>query len=66
VPVELLHHAFPSPGATHALAQRLEAAGWDGLVLADSQNLVADPFMELALAASPTSLYLRAVKPAAK
>ena len=44
----------PLPESTAALAGQLEAAGWDGLVLADSQHLVADPFMELVLAARAT------------
>jgi 5,10-methylenetetrahydromethanopterin reductase len=38
-----------------ALARRVEAEGWDGLMLADSQNLVGDPYVELALAARETA-----------
>jgi 5,10-methylenetetrahydromethanopterin reductase len=52
--VQLLRHAFPISGQTAALAAHAEAAGWDGLVLSDSQNLVCDPYVELALAASKT------------
>ena len=52
--VQLLRHAFPVPGQTAALARRTEQAGWDGLVVADSQHLVGDPYVELALAATTT------------
>ena len=55
MPVELLHHAFPVPGRTADLARRVEAAGWDGLLVADSQHLVGDPYVELALAARVTT-----------
>ncbi len=51
---ELWRHGFPVPGAVAALARRTEADGWDGLMLADSQNLVGDPYVELALAARET------------
>lgn len=53
--VQLLRHAFPVPGQTAALAVRAEQAGWDGLVVADSQHLVGDPYVELALAATATT-----------
>lgn len=36
-------------------ASALEAAGWDGLLLVDSQNLAADPYVALALAATATT-----------
>ncbi len=36
-------------------AARAEAAGWDGMVVVDSQNLSGDPFVALALAARETS-----------
>jgi 5,10-methylenetetrahydromethanopterin reductase len=35
-------------------AQELEAAGWDGMLVVDSQNLSGDPYVSLALAASAT------------
>src|SRR5690349_18727427 len=35
-------------------AQLAEAAGWDGLTFVDSQNLVGDPFVGVALAAEAT------------
>jgi 5,10-methylenetetrahydromethanopterin reductase len=42
-------HGFPVPGQTQPLAVRAEELGFDGLLLADSQNLVGDPFVELGL-----------------
>jgi 5,10-methylenetetrahydromethanopterin reductase len=42
-------HGFPIPGQTQPLAVRAEELGFDGLLLADSQNLVGDPFVELGL-----------------
>jgi 5,10-methylenetetrahydromethanopterin reductase len=47
-------HAFPVPTTVAPLAEVAEADGWDGLMLADSQNLVGDPYCELVLAASVT------------
>ncbi len=44
-------HANVAPRA----AVRAEAAGWDGMVVVDSQNLSGDPFVALALAARETS-----------
>jgi len=35
-------------------AQETEAAGWDGMLVVDSQNLSGDPYVALALAASAT------------
>jgi 5,10-methylenetetrahydromethanopterin reductase len=35
-------------------AQEIEAAGWDGMLVVDSQNLSGDPYVALALAASAT------------
>lgn len=51
----MLLHAFPMPGTVAPLARTAEEDGWDGLLLADSQNLVGDPYVELALAAAATS-----------
>jgi 5,10-methylenetetrahydromethanopterin reductase len=47
-----LTHSHPN----HALrtAQRAEAAGWDGLVVVDSQNLAPDSYVALTLAATGT------------
>ncbi len=53
--MRFLLHSFPVPRTVAPLAETAEADGWDGLVLADSQNLVGDPYCELALAASVTS-----------
>lgn len=53
--MRFLLHSFPVPRTVAPLAEMAEADGWDGLVLADSQNLVGDPYSELALAASVTS-----------
>jgi len=36
------------------MAQEVEAAGWDGLLVVDSQNLSGDPYVALALAAVVT------------
>ena len=48
-------HGFPVPGRTAHLARQAEDLGFDGLLLADSQNLVGDPFVELGVAAGATS-----------
>lgn len=37
------------------MAARAEAAGWDGIAFTDSQNLVSDPFVAVAVAAQATS-----------
>jgi 5,10-methylenetetrahydromethanopterin reductase len=47
-------HSFPRPGTTATAARSAEAAGYDGLLVADSQNLTADIWVELALAAAAT------------
>ncbi len=47
-------HSFPRPGTTAVAARAVEAAGYDGLLLADSQNLTADIWVELALVAAAT------------
>ncbi len=47
-------HGFPVPRRATALAVQAEAWGFDGLLLADSENLVGDPYVELALAARAT------------
>src|SRR5260370_32337429 len=36
-------------------AQEIEAAGWDGMLVGDSQNLSGDPYVSLALAAAATT-----------
>jgi 5,10-methylenetetrahydromethanopterin reductase len=52
--LELIAESIPDPGRAEALAQRAEAAGWDGLAFTDSQNLIGDPFVALALGARVT------------
>jgi 5,10-methylenetetrahydromethanopterin reductase len=56
--VEVFLHAFPLPGASAALAADAEEEGWDGVLFADSQNLQAEVFVELALAARATERLL--------
>ena len=48
-------HGFPVPGRNADLARQAEDLGFDGLLLADSQNLVGDPFVALGVAAGVTS-----------
>jgi 5,10-methylenetetrahydromethanopterin reductase len=52
--VELWTIRIPEAGAAPAQAQRAEAAGWDGIAYTDSQNLVGDPFVAIALGAAAT------------
>src|SRR5215813_15382597 len=52
--MELWTMRIPETGTAVAQAQRAEAAGWDGVTLTDSQNLVGDPFVAAALAAAAT------------
>jgi 5,10-methylenetetrahydromethanopterin reductase len=47
-------HSFPRPGKTAEAARAAEAAGYDGLLVADSQSLTVDVWVELALAAAAT------------
>jgi 5,10-methylenetetrahydromethanopterin reductase len=52
--MELWASRIPEAGRAEAQAERAEAAGWDGITFTDSQNLVADPFVAIALAARAT------------
>jgi len=45
----------PEPSRVEAIATRAEAAGWDGVAFTDSQNLVGDPFVAVAVAARATT-----------
>jgi 5,10-methylenetetrahydromethanopterin reductase len=45
---------FPLPGLAGSMARAFEDAGWDGLYLADTQNLAADVYVSLGLAAAAT------------
>jgi 5,10-methylenetetrahydromethanopterin reductase len=51
---EIYLHGFPIPGRTVELAMQAEQWGFDGLLLADSENLVGDPYVELTLASRAT------------
>jgi len=53
--MEIWTTSVASPRSTARVAQDLEAAGWDGLLVVDSQNLSGDPYVALALAGSVTS-----------
>ena len=44
-----------SPRATARTAREREAAGWDGMLVVDSQNLSGDPYVALAMAATATT-----------
>jgi hypothetical protein len=55
VDTEFWLHGFPVPRSTAGLAAEAERRGFDGLLLADSENLVGDPYVELALAAHATT-----------
>ncbi|MCB1740613.1 MAG: LLM class flavin-dependent oxidoreductase [Gammaproteobacteria bacterium] len=48
----------PSLGDIEAQAVRAEAQGWDGITLTDSQNLAADTYVALTLAARATTRLL--------
>ncbi len=43
-----------SPRSTARVARQLEDAGWDGLLVVDSQNLSGDSYVALAMAAAAT------------
>jgi 5,10-methylenetetrahydromethanopterin reductase len=45
---------IPEIGTAVAQAERVEQHGWDGITFTDSQNLVGDPFIAVALAAAAT------------
>ena len=46
---------IPEIGTVIAQAERAEGLGWDGITFTDSQNLIGDPFVAVALAATATS-----------
>src|SRR6476469_9284260 len=52
--VELFTMSIPETGLAEVLSERAEAAGWDGITFTDSQNLVGDPFVAMALGARAT------------
>src|ERR1700733_954939 len=51
---EFWMHWFPIPGQVERVAQQAEQWGFDGLLLADSQNLVGDPFVALGILTKAT------------
>ena len=53
--MEVWLHGFALPGRVAELARRAEEWGFTGLLVADSQNLTADIWVELALAAAATT-----------
>ncbi len=53
--MEVWLHGFAFPQRVAELARRAEAWGFTGLLIADSQNLTADIWVELALAGAATS-----------
>jgi 5,10-methylenetetrahydromethanopterin reductase len=53
--IELYTMSIPEARLSEHLAVRAEEAGWDGITFTDSQNLVGDPFVGLALAARATT-----------
>jgi len=52
--VELWTTTMPEVGTAEMQATRAEVAGWDGITFTDSQNLVGDPFVAVALGARAT------------
>lgn len=52
--MEFWLHGFPVAGSTRDWAARAEQDGFTGILLADSETLVADPYVELALASEAT------------
>jgi 5,10-methylenetetrahydromethanopterin reductase len=53
--VQLWTTAVASARGASRAAQETEAAGWDGMLVVDSQNLSGDPYVSLALAATATT-----------
>jgi alkanesulfonate monooxygenase SsuD/methylene tetrahydromethanopterin reductase-like flavin-dependent oxidoreductase (luciferase family) len=49
--LELWTMRIPEIGTVVAQAERAEQLGWDGITFTDSQNLIGDPFVAVALAA---------------
>src|SRR5271154_1616427 len=51
---EIWMMAFPTPGAFGQMARMVEESGFDGIGVVDTQNLAADPYSELCIAAHAT------------
>src|SRR5262249_10918990 len=52
--LELWTIRIPETGTAEVQASRAEEAGWDGIAFTDSQNLIGDPYVAIALAARAT------------
>src|SRR3954453_23430017 len=52
--MELWTRRIPETGTAVIQAERAETAGWDGITFTDSQNLIGDPFVAVALGARST------------
>src|SRR4051794_27267945 len=52
--MELWTMRIPETGTAVIQAERAETAGWDGITFTDSQNLIGDPFVAVALGAQFT------------
>ena len=52
--MEIWTSGIPAPRGIVRVARDLEECGWDGMNVVDSQNLAADPFIALAMAATAT------------
>ena len=57
-PLEIWHFGRPALTDIEAQAQRCESLGFDGLTLTDSQNLSADTYVAMTIAARATSKLL--------
>ena len=53
--MEIWASGVPAPRGIVHVARETEENGWDGLNVVDSQNLAADPFVALAMAATATT-----------
>ncbi|MBN9487624.1 MAG: LLM class flavin-dependent oxidoreductase [Alphaproteobacteria bacterium] len=53
--MELWTTGVASARGSARTAREVEAAGWDGMLVVDSQNLSGDPYVSLALAAAATT-----------
>src|SRR3981189_189506 len=53
--VQLWTTGVASARGAQRAAQEIEAAGWDGMLVVDSQNLSGDPYVSLALAGAATT-----------
>ena len=52
--LELFTMSIPEPSLVELFSTRAEAEGWDGITFTDSQNLVGDPFIGIAIGARVT------------